>query len=188
MYLFIRMFKELVVHHRSPDLSIAGTHVSYHMVWPQDLDFWMELNNGRTLTIYDLGRIPLARRTGLIAALRENGWGMTVAGSSVRYRRRVTVFQKVEMRSRAVGWDDRFLYVEQSMWRGDGECCSHALYRMAITNAKGIVPPQEVTNAIGHSGDSPRLPDWVRAWSDAEAKRPWPPMGEDDTSEFLRRA
>lgn len=188
MYPFLRMAKELVIHRHASDLAITGTHTSHHMIWPQDLDFWMELNNGRTLTIYDLGRIPLARRTGLIAALRKNGWGMTVAGSSVRYRRRVTVFQKVEMRSRGIGWDDRFLYVEQSMWRADGECCSHALYRMAITNAKGIVPPAQVAEAIGHSGGSPRLPDWVRAWSDAEAQRPWPPQSDEADQPALKRA
>jgi len=175
MYPFLRMLKEIVVHSKAVDLPIDGTHISQHIIWPHDLDFWMELNNGRTLTLYDLGRIPLARRTGLINALRLKRWGMTVAGSSVRYRRRVTVFQKIEMRSRALGWDERFLYVEQSMWRQDGECCSHALYRMAFTGPNGIVPPKEIAETIGHHGPSPQLPNWVQTWSAAEGHRPWPP-------------
>lgn len=175
MYPFLRMMKEIVVHGRAPDLPVDGTHVSYHIVWPHDLDLWMELNNGRTLTLYDLGRIPLARRTGLAGALRKGQWGMTVAGSSVRYRRRLTVFQRIETRSRGIGWDDRFLYIEQSMWRRDGECCGHALFRMAFTSRDGIVAPQVIAEMIGHSGPSPALPGWVQAWSQAEGQRPWPP-------------
>ena len=33
----------------------------------------MELNNGRTLTLFDLGRIPMARRMGLDKVLAQNG-------------------------------------------------------------------------------------------------------------------
>jgi hypothetical protein len=40
---------------------------------------------------------------------------MAVAGNSLRYRRRVRAFHRLEMRSRLLGWDARFLYVEQSM-------------------------------------------------------------------------
>ena len=83
------MVKELVVHSRAGSLPLDGTHVSRHICWPWDLDLWLELNNGRTLTLFDLGRMPLARRTGLEAALRAHGWGLTVAGVSVRYRRRI---------------------------------------------------------------------------------------------------
>ena len=35
----------------------------------------MELNNGRTLTLYDLGRIPMMLRLGVIRTLRAKGWG-----------------------------------------------------------------------------------------------------------------
>lgn len=47
----------------------------------------MELNNGRTLTLYDLGRVPLGIRTGLAATVQRMGWGMAIAGNSTRYRK-----------------------------------------------------------------------------------------------------
>lgn len=174
MYPFVRMFKELVVHSRAESLPLDGTHVSRHICWPWDLDFWMELNNGRTLTLFDLGRIPLGHRTGLVSALRGKGWGLTVAGASVRYRRRIRVFDRFEMRSRAVGHDDRFLYIEQSMWRR-GECTTHALLRTAVTSREGIVPPKTVIAELGRDPMPGDLPDWVRAWVAADAERPWPP-------------
>jgi hypothetical protein len=99
---------------------------------------------------------------------------MAVAGSSVRYRKRVTAFTRLTMHSRCIGWDDRFIYNEQSMWRGE-DCTSHVLIRSAITSKAGIVPPVELARAAGISLESPALPDWVLAWIKADACRPWPP-------------
>ncbi|MBS9718316.1 acyl-CoA thioesterase [Pseudohalocynthiibacter aestuariivivens] len=174
MYPFFRMTKELYVSRNADPLPFTGTHVSHHRCWPWDLDLWLELNNGRTLTLFDLGRIPLARRVGLITALRKNGWGLTMAGVSVRYRQRVRVMDKVEIHSRAVGWDDRFIYIDQTMWKR-GECTSQALYRTAVTSKDGIVTPIRVMETIGDVVESPALPAWVKNWIDADATRPWPP-------------
>lgn len=176
MYPVIRMVKELVKHRNAAPLPITGTHVSQHVCWPHDIDLWMELNNGRTLTLYDMGRIPLAHRIGLIPVLRRKRWSLTMAGVSVRYRRRIRAFERFEMRSRAVFWDDKFVYLEQSMWKQDGECANHALYRSAVTDAKGIVAPARVLEAMGFDATPPEAPEWVQKWIDADAVRPWPPM------------
>lgn len=174
MYPFVRMAKEIRKSRKAPELTIKDTHVSHHVCWPWDLDIFVELNNGRTLTLYDLGRVPMAMRMGLMDMLRKTGWGLTIAGSSVRYRRRVRVFHRVEMRSRCVGWDERFMYLEQSMWR-QGECTSHALFRAAVTDQNGIVKTDRVLAELGYEQQAAPPPDWVLAWIDAEARRPWPP-------------
>ncbi|WP_126975469.1 acyl-CoA thioesterase [Frigidibacter oleivorans] len=174
MYPLIRLATGIARARRAARLGLFDTHVSQHICWPWDIDPWSELNNGRTLTLYDLGRLPLAVRTGLVDTLRRHRWGLTVAGSSTRYRRRIRMFDRFEMRSRALGWDGRFLYIDQSMWRGD-DCTSQVLIRMAFTGRAGIVPPAEVVTAMGLPADSPALPGWVAAWIAAEAERPWPP-------------
>lgn len=175
MYPFLRLPWQMWRHRNDPPIMIMGEHVSQHICWPWDLDFWFELNNGRTLTLYDLGRVPAANRMGLTRVLAKKRWGMTVAGSTVRYRRRVRAFDRITMRTRGVGWDSRFIYVQQSMWVR-GECTSHVLIRMAVTGKTGIVPPAEVMAAMGHDTVSPPLPEWVGAWIMADAARPWPPM------------
>lgn len=174
MYPYLRMFKELWKFRNAPPLGAFDTHVSTHVCLPWDIDPWMELNNGRTLTLFDLGRIPLGRRTGIERILRARGWGLAVAGNSTRYRRRVRMFHRITMKSRCIGWDARFLYIEQAMWRG-AECTSHILIRSAITSAAGMVAPAEMARALGLSAESPPLPDWVQAWIAADAGRPWPP-------------
>ena len=174
MYPFFRLAKELWRVRTAQPLGLLQTHVSRHICWPWDLDLWAELNNGRTLTIFDLGRVPLGRRNGMHRALAANGWGAAVAGNTVRYRRRVRAFDRIEMHSRCIGWDHRFFYIEQSMWLGT-ECSSHMIVRSAITSKDGIVSPARVLEAMGVGNESPVLPDWVQGWIAAEAARPWPP-------------
>ena len=174
MYPFIRFAKEMIKFRNAPPLGPDGVHISTHICWPWDLDPWIELNNGRTLTLYDLGRIPMAMRSGMTRVLREKRWGITVAGSSVRYRRRIKVFQRFTMVSQLIGWDARFIYMSQSMW-SRGECCNQMLVRSAVTGPSGIVPPSQMIAALGTDAVSPELPDWVRAWIAADAERPWPP-------------
>ena len=175
MYPYVRMAKELWKYRNAPRLGILDPHISTHRIWPQDLDPWRELNNGRTLTLFDLGRIPMSLRMGFRDAARAHGWGITVAGNSTRYRRRVTVFQRLTQVTRCIGWDDRFLYIEQSFWRGD-DCTAHMLVRSAFISKAGMIPPAQVLQALGVETDSPKLPEWVQNWIAADAGRPWPPL------------
>lgn len=178
MYPFFRMAKEIVKFRNAPAIEIGQDHVSHHICWPWDLDFWFELNNGRTLSIYDLGRIPMASRLGLLTTLRKQSWGLTVAGSSVRYRKRVRAFDRLEMHSRVTTWDDRFIYLEQSMWH-KGECTSHAMFRTAVTDNNGIVTTDRVMASLGLDGPRPELPNWISDWIVSENGRPWPPMQQN---------
>lgn len=174
MYPYLRLGLEMTLARRLPALPIDGVHVTRLTCRPSDIDPWGELNNGRTLTLYDLGRVPLAERTGLLAALRRRGWGIAVAGSSVRYRRRVRAFQRIEVRSAFVGRDARFLYTHQAMFRGV-DPVSSVLVRSAVTSSDGIVPTDRVAEAAGFADVAPAMPPWVSAWAEAEAARPWPP-------------
>ncbi len=180
MYPFLRLPWQLWRHRSDPPLDLLGEHQSRHVCLPWDLDFWGELNNGRTLTLYDLGRVPWSARIGLLPVLRRERWVMTIAGASVRYRRRVRAFDVLTMRTRAIGWDARYFYCEQSMWltsgRHAGECASHALFRSAATDRTALIPPARVLAAMGLGTDSPDLPAYAQAWIMGEAQRPWPPM------------
>jgi acyl-CoA thioesterase FadM len=174
MYPFFRMLYQVMNNIGANKLPIDGVHISHHRCWPVDIDPWGELNNGRTLTLYDFGRIQIFRRTGLVDTLRHNGWRLTMAGATVRYRRRVTVFDRFEMRTRILGRGQRFFYIKQSMWK-QGEALSSVVYRVAVVGESGIVPSQEVADALGLPDWNPALPDWVQGWIDAENRRSWPP-------------
>lgn len=175
MYPFVRMAYQIWRHRNDGSLGVDETHVSHHICWPWDLDFMMELNNGRSLTLYDLGRIPYAKRIGLLDVLKKNDWTMAMAGATVRWRRRVRMFQKLKMHTHFLGRDARFIYMLQTLWHGEHPTSS-IVYRIAIANKDGIIPTDKVAAQLpdGYAVEKV-LPEWVQKWIDAENARTWPP-------------
>ncbi len=173
MYPYMRLTKELIRQKFLKKISVSEVHTYYTICWPIDLDPWWELNNGRTLTLYDLGRISFLLRTGLKNKIMKQGWRFTVAGSSIRYRKRITMFSLMKVNTRFLGWDERFIYFQQTMWRKN-QPISSILIRSAITDANGIVTSDRFESLMGLNTKL-KLPDWATDWSKAEAKRTWPP-------------
>ena len=135
-----------------------------------------ELNNGRILTLFELGRWQSAVRMGLTRIFLKDRITLAVAGASVRYRRRIALFHRYRIQTRFLGHGERFIYVEQSMWQGETPC-HHMVLRFAVRDKGKTVPPREFLERAGLPVEQPGMPDWVRAWSDADDLRPWPPEG-----------
>ncbi|MEL7301205.1 MAG: acyl-CoA thioesterase [Pseudomonadota bacterium] len=176
MYPWLRFVRTMVTGRRLAPMHVLDTHVSQHRVSLLDCDMFGEMNNGRILTIFEFGRWQLSLRTGLWTALSKRGWGFAVAGASVRYRKRLVPFERFEMRTRVLGWDARFIYVEQAMFKRSGECANHCLFRTAIVSKGKAVMTDDVIEIMEGVDASPPLPDWAEAWIEADRQRPWPPM------------
>jgi len=174
MYPLIRLASVFLTSPRRLPLAPDDTGMLKLIVWPWDCDIFVEMNNGRHLTLYDLGRFDYGARCGLLPLLKKEGWGLVVAGSTVRYRKRLLPFQRYTMHTRLIGRDDRWFYFVQKMTRG-GDTCSAALIRTAVTRKGRILPTQDVSEALGHPDWRPAMPDWVDAWITADDSRPWPP-------------
>lgn len=178
MYPFVRIFSQCLRYRHRP-LSPWDTHVSHHRVLPWDLDMMNELNNGLTLTFYDMGRIPFSLRIGMWDRFRANGLSFTIAGSALRYRKRITLGQRLEQRTRIAGWDARFLYFDQSLWFDPDTCAGQGVFRSAVVRRGRMVGIEEevlpLLDTPATADARPELPDWIRHWASAEAARPWPP-------------
>lgn len=144
------------------------------IVWPWDCDLYGEVNNGRHLTLFDLGRFDFGVRTGLMRVLRQKNWGLVVAGSTIRYRRRLTPFQRYVQHTRLVARDDKWFYFVQSTIH-KGTVCSSALIRTGVTSKGRVIPTQGVADALGYPDWNTPMPAWVKAWAESDATRPWPP-------------
>jgi acyl-CoA thioesterase FadM len=179
MYPFLRLARVAAAARRRPPLALDQESELRLRCWPIDLDMFGEMNNGRVLTLCDLGRFDHFIRSGVLAASRRRGWGFAVAGVSARYRRRVRAFEPIRLLTRPLGRDARFFYVHQAM-EVRGRPASSVLVRAACTRpaAKaggGLVETDAVMAALGRPDWRPELPGWVAAWAEAEAARPWPP-------------
>ena len=179
MYPFLRLAKTIVkssIDFKQGDtLNLTDTSEYHFKARLNDIDNFLEMNNGRIFTLFDLGRTDFAIRTGLGAKLIKNRWGLVVAGSTIQYRKRIRAFDKVTMKTRISAIDERWFYVEQTMWV-KGKCTCHALLRTAVTDFKSgkALPTEPVLNSLGYTDINLPPDEWVQAWIQADKLRPYP--------------
>ena len=173
MYPLIRLYKTLYTARSRSPLKVDEASILPMRVWPGDIDMFMEMNNGRQLTMMDLGRMDYAARTGLLREIRQRRWGLVVAGISIRYRKRLHLLNHYTLHTKLLGYDEKWFYFHQRMRNGE-ITYSSALIRTGVTSHSGIVPSKEVLGAMGSGDWRPELPEWVCAWAKADDLRPWP--------------
>lgn len=174
MYPIIRTLNTFRKAKKAAPLRFTDISKTQFYCRPWDIDMFMEMNNGRILTLYDLGRFDLAIRAGLMEQLKANGWGLVVAGSTVRYRKRIRMFDKVTIHSQVTGIDDKWIYISQSMWVGDSPCSS-ILLRTGVTEKGKVISPEHVKKAMGVESIAFEPSEFLTSWVEAEAQRAWPP-------------
>ena len=168
MNLFFRLLRVFLLRAFRPRLHVLDDAVTTFRVWPTDLDVNRHMTNGKYFSVMDVARVDLMVRSGLIGPLRTAGIFPLVASQTLRYRRALAPFARFQVRTRMLGWDERFLYVQQTFERG-GEAVASAIVKgIFMRKSGGRVLPAEVLRLAGLSGDERRLPDWVCQWVESE--------------------
>jgi acyl-CoA thioesterase FadM len=132
---------------------------------PTDIDVLRHMNNGRYLSLFDLGRWDLMVRTDLADIMKARGWYPVVGSETVTFRKSLRLWQRFELQSRWVGHDDRALYLEhRAVVRG--EIYASAIIRGRILRrAGGTVPMDELLEALGLEDALPEMPEWTHEWA-----------------------
>lgn len=143
-------------------------------VWPTDLDVNRHMNNGRYLTIADLGRTDLLLQTGLWRAVLKEGLLPMLSGSAIRYRRELRPFQSFTLESRIVCWrattfvmEHRFITTSSS---GEVTTAAVALVRGGLYSRRErqFVPAERLVRLVGYEGDSPEFDQDIEAFLSVE--------------------
>jgi len=167
MNLIFRLIYTALAALRRTRLGTLGESVVHLTVLPSDLDVNGHMNNGRYLTHMDLGRVDLLMRIGIVRAMRLHRWSGVVASVAVSFRRALNPFHRYELRSRLLGWDDRWFFMEQRFTRG-GTLAAYGLVKIQFSGRDGRLRPQQVIDATGSAVQSPPLAPAVLQWQDAE--------------------
>lgn len=166
MVLLLRtLWKGLTLRLRRP-LEPLGTSILAFRVWPNDLDVNVHMNNGRFLSVMDLGRFDLTFRTGLGRAMLRNRWKPLVGAVTMRYRRSLDPFERYELHTRLLGWDAKWFFLEQRFLKRGGDLAAEGVVRALFRGRDGNVPVAEVLRQMGYAGPDPELPEAVRRWAE----------------------
>ena len=162
MYPYLRLTRVLITKRFQSKLDFYSrdSDTISMMVWPQDIDPFLELNNGRYVTLLDLGRYGYGTRVDINGFLKKNQWSLTITGTYNEYRHRLRLFQKFELNTKIIGYDSDWFYFFQKIER-NGKTHMASVVKYAFTSKKGIVKPKEVVAAMGEKYDPSQLPKWV---------------------------
>lgn len=150
---------------RKPPLNLLDTSVLRMRVLPHDIDTYGHVNNGRFLTLMDIGRTDIAARTGMIRLFRTQRWLPVVAGATVRYRRELRPLRRYTLSTRIVGWDDEWFFFEQHLDDAEGNLAARAYLKIAVLDEqRKRISTAPTVQALAPDVDTPPLPEGVRAW------------------------
>lgn len=148
-------------------------------VWPRDLDTSLHMNNGRYLTLMDLGRLDIMVGSGLWRAVMRHGWTPVASAIKIRFRREIRLWERFRIETRIVAWDQLTVVMEQVfLFEGgerDGQVAAQALFKGGLYDRKSrrFVPIAQLMQETGVSAESPEPSPEVEAFlkADEELKR-----------------
>jgi acyl-CoA thioesterase FadM len=176
MNLWLRLLWVLLAAPMKPALPPLGLSSQRWRVLPNDIDAMLHMNNGRYLTVMDLGRVDLMIRTGLLRLVVRNGWTPMVGTAAINFRREMRLLQTYLLETRIVGWVGQLAIMEQRFLLDSGpragEVAAVGLVRAGLYDRKrrGFVTVQEIMDALGVAAEPPPLAPEAATLLDLEDK------------------
>lgn len=169
MNLIFRLLYVVVGAWRWPALKLTDRSVLKFRVWPLDIDLNLHLTNSRYLALMDLGRTDLILRSGMWKLMKRDHLTVVLGGAAMRFRRSLPAFVGFTLTTRLLGWDKRWVYVEQVFTGPEGLACSAVLRSTFLKNGK-VVEPAKLFEEFMPQEAAPTLPAWVTDWMAVESE------------------
>ncbi len=132
-------------------------------VWPGDVDLYLHMNNGRYLTLMDVGRYQWSLRTGFAQLMLRRQWWPVLSGASIVYRRELRPMQRFELVTQVAGWEGKHFWFEHRIEVGSSVYAS-ALVQGVIRARGRSLPFAQVMESLGVVQPSPPVPDPALPW------------------------
>lgn len=168
MNLLFRLLHLLLFHRSRPRAHPLEEVRTPFRVWPTDLDVNRHMTNGKYLSIMDLARVDLMLRCGLALQIRKAKIYPVVASQSIRYRHSLPLFARFHVTTKVIGWDERFIFVQQTFERGGEKIAAAVVKAIFLRKSGGRVSPSEVVAMAAVAPDAVALPAWTQEWTNSE--------------------
>lgn len=156
-------------------VGAGDASVLFFRVWPGDLDLSLHMNNGRYLTLMDLGRLDFLVRTGLWRAVRRHRWTPIASSIVIRYRRELRPFARFRLETRLIAWAEASVVMEQvfilTSGPQKGHVAARALFKGGIYSRadRRFVDIARLMSEIGASATSPPMTAETEAFLKADS-------------------
>jgi acyl-CoA thioesterase FadM len=143
-------------------------------VWPHDLDLSIHMNNGRYLTLMDLGRMDVLIRSGLWREALRHKWTPIASAITIRFQRELRPFQNFRLETRLLCWDASLVVMEQTFviegGPRNGQAAARALFKGGLYDRqeKKFVEIARLMSLIGVAEESPPTTPEVEAFLHAD--------------------
>ena len=136
-------------------------------VLPYDLDLNWHMTNSRYLSIMDIGRTDLMIRSGLGRKVFKLRWAAVLGSAHVRWRKELNPFDAYTLYTRVVGWDQKWIYIEQEFYRGETFVARGLIKGLFLRKGRSV-PMQEVVDLLQPGVASPPLSEEILRWQALE--------------------
>lgn len=149
MNLYFRLIWVLIHARFRPRITSESYNNEIHTrVYPNDLDLNLHMNNGRYLTICDLGRVDLFVRSGLASVMMKKKWMPVVANVTMTFIKPLYVFDKIRVVSVVTHWDEKYFYSDHTIYKGDLKISEGTSKSLVISKKTGRITPTEVIEVV----------------------------------------
>lgn len=131
-----------------------------------DIDLFGQLNHCRYLLLMDFARLHYLRRAGFLAPALRKRWIMPVAGIDVDFYRPLKPFERFEIATQVLSWDDRWFFVRHTFRTPSRTASAIATgyAKVVVRSTSGVVEPARVTRILcGRDVQPPMLPADLRS-------------------------
>ncbi|WP_434927564.1 thioesterase family protein [Shewanella sp. HL-SH8] len=146
-----------------PGIGFLGTSKISYRALPFDCDVNLHLTNSRYPAFMDLARTYMIADMGLMKKFLKMKWMPIVNASEFTYIRDIKPFEKFEVETKVVGWDEKYFYIEQRFVTARGLHCIVHVRGVFICKGKQV-PIDTLVLEAGYEGATPELPPEVVKW------------------------
>lgn len=148
-------------------LGLLDESVLNLRVLPNDVDI-TKISNDRYTALMDLGRLDIVFRAGLRKAMTTKKWMPVVTFNTIRFRYPLKIFQKYQLKTRIIWWDETTFYWQQIFERkgrviATGHICG------TLFNQDGQIPPSAMIEEAGQAVIKPTEPEIVAKLRELES-------------------
>lgn len=185
MHLYLRLIKTIFTALLGRRIKLSESSVVNFRVWPNDMDFFGNMNNGRFLTLTDLARFDMMIRLGMFFKLLKNKWFPVIVGYHVSYLRPLKRLRSYSIRTELLGWDNRFFYLKHTFVQNN-KTSAIILAQTCLRGSLGLVYTADVLSIVDSYNNQLNKTDEIKKIADffsqsSKQIRKWDPLSFQST-------